>query len=179
MRKLLPPDPPLQDEDLLLRQGTEADVQAISDVCSEPDIRTLMEWDDELPDESEARRNIERADRSWEEGSWAVFRIVDKAAGKVVGGVNLRLGEHDVAEVSYFLSRAARGRGFATRAVRLVSRRAFEQLGIELRSHPDNEASVRVAERAGFTREGVEGASRAWPDGRRFDSVLDSLLPTD
>jgi RimJ/RimL family protein N-acetyltransferase len=84
------------------------------------------------------------------------------------------------AEVSYFLRASARGRGFATRAVRLVTRWAFDELGIqrfELRAHPENEASIRVAERAGFKREGIERASRAWPDGTRFDSALFSLLP--
>ncbi len=141
-----------------------------------------MGWDDELPDDDEARRNIERADSSWGEGTWAVFRIVDAETDEVVGGVNLRFAEHDIAEVSFFLARVARGRGFATRAVRLVARWAFEELAIErleLRAHPDNEASIRVAERAGFTREGLERASRAWPDGTRFDSVLYSLLPGD
>jgi RimJ/RimL family protein N-acetyltransferase len=66
--------------------------------------------------------------------------------------------------------------------VRLVTRWAFEELAIErieLRAHPENGPSLRVAERAGFTREGVERASRAWPDGTRFDSIVFSLLRTD
>jgi RimJ/RimL family protein N-acetyltransferase len=141
-----------------------------------------MGWDDQLPDHAEARANIERAARAWEEGSWAVFRIVDAATDRVIGGVNLQFGDHDIAEVSYFLSASARGRGLATRAVRLVTRWAFEELAIErieLRAHPENEPSLRVAERAGFTREGVERASRAWPDGTRFDSIVFSLLRTD
>jgi RimJ/RimL family protein N-acetyltransferase len=175
-----PPDPPLRDDDLLLRLGKPEDVSAIREVYSEPDIRRWMGWDGELPDEAEARANIERADASWREGTWAVFRIVDVATDQVVGGVNLRMAGYETAEVSYFLRASARGRGLATRGVRLVARWAFDELGIErieLRAHPENEASVRVAERAGFTREGVERASRAWPDGRRFDSILFSLLP--
>jgi RimJ/RimL family protein N-acetyltransferase len=175
-----PPDPPLRDDDLLLRLGKPEDGSAIREVYSEPDIRRWMGWDGELPDEAEARANIERADASWREGTWAVFRIVDVATDQVVGGVNLRMAGYETAEVSYFLRASARGRGLATRGVRLVARWAFDELGIErieLRAHPENEASVRVAERAGFTREGVERASRAWPDGRRFDSILFSLLP--
>jgi len=141
-----------------------------------------MGWDGELPDEAEARANLEREAAAWREGSWAVFRIVDAATDQVVGGINLRFGEHEIAEVSYFLSAAVRGRGVATRAVRLVSGWAFDELGIErieLRVHPENPASRRVAERAGFTREGVERGSRAWPDGTRFDSIVFSLLPAD
>jgi RimJ/RimL family protein N-acetyltransferase len=167
---------------MVLRPGTERDMEAIRALYSEPDIRKWMGWDAEPPDEEEARANIERGLRAWQEGTWAVFRIVGAATDQVVGGVNLRFGEHGIAEVSYFLRASARGRGLATRAVLLVSRWAFEELGIErieLRTHPENAASGRVAERAGFTREGIERASRAWPDGTRFDSILYSLLPSD
>jgi RimJ/RimL family protein N-acetyltransferase len=141
-----------------------------------------MGWDDQLPDDTEAQANIDRAARSWQEGTWAVFRIVDAATDEVIGGVNLRFGDHDIAEISYFLRASARGRGLATRAVRLVARWAFDELAIErieLRAHPENEPSRRVAERAGFTREGVERASRALPDGTRFDSIVYSLIRTD
>jgi RimJ/RimL family protein N-acetyltransferase len=176
-----PPDPPLRDDDLILRVGRLSDAPAIREVYSEPDIRRWMGWDgEELPDDAEARANLERAEASWREGTWAVFRAVDAATDQVVGGVNLRMAGNETAEVSYFLRASARGRGLATRGVRLVSRWAFEELGIErieLRAHPDNDASIKVAERAGFTREGIERASRAWPDGARFDSVLFSLLP--
>jgi RimJ/RimL family protein N-acetyltransferase len=111
-----------------------------------------------------------------------VFCIVELPRDALVGGLNLRLMAHETAEVSYFLAARARGRGLATRAVGLAARWAFGELGLarlELRAHPANEASHRVAERAGFRREGVERASRAWPDGSRFDSVVYSLLPGD
>jgi len=181
-RQLTPPNPPLGDAELILRPSTERDIGAIRAVYSEADIRYWMGWERELPDEAEALANHERSLTAWREGTWAVFRIVDAATDEVVGGVNLRFGDFQIAEVSYFLRGSARGRGLATRAVRLVSRWAFEELGIErieLRAHPQNDASRRVAERAGFTREGLERASRPWPDGKRFDSILYSLLPGD
>jgi len=168
---------------MMLRPSTDHDVADIRAVYSEPDIRHWMGWDGEPPpDDAEARANIERAANAWREGSWAVFRIADRATDRVVGGVNLRFADNEVAEVSYFLRQSARGRGWATRAVLLVSRWAFDDLGverIELRAHPDNEASRRVAERAGFVFEGTERASRSWPDGTRFDSLLFSLIRSD
>lgn len=69
----------------------------------------------------------------------------------------------------------------ATTAVRLVSGWAFEKLGINrlnLITAPENLASQRVAERAGFTREGLLRAWMPTSDGRR-DSVMFSLLPDD
>lgn len=177
----LPRVPPtLRDGSLVLRAANAADAEAIRRVYSEPELRYWMGWGDQPPDLAEARRNIDRGERAWREGSWAVFRVAELPADEVVGGASLRLAAHETAEVSYFLAARARGQGLATRAVRLLAAWAFDELGLErleLRTHLENEASQRVAERAGFRREGVERASRAWPDGERFDSVLYSLLP--
>jgi RimJ/RimL family protein N-acetyltransferase len=96
-------------------------------------------------------------------------------------GLHLYPADAGLAEVGYWLRREARGRGVATVSVRLVSAWAFGTLGIErlnLITAPGNVASQRVAERTGFTREGL---LRAWlpvPGGRR-DSVMFSLLPAD
>jgi RimJ/RimL family protein N-acetyltransferase len=73
----------------------------------------------------------------------------------------------------------ARGRGIASRAVRLMARWAFDELGIarlEMTCAPDNPASQRVAERCGFTREGVMRSHMPFKGGRR-DTVVFSLLP--
>jgi len=67
-----------------------------------------------------------------------------------------------------------------TRGVRLACDWLFhEGIGrIELRTHPDNEPSQRLAERCGFHREGRERQS-IWLHGRRVDAILWSLLPSD
>ena len=127
----MPPDPALRDAEVVLRPSREDDVPAIREVYSEPDTRRWMGWGAELPDDAEARANIARAASAWEDGTWAVFRIADADSDEVIGGINLRFGENDTAEISYFLRTSARGRGIATRAARLVVRWAFEELGIE------------------------------------------------
>jgi len=179
VRELIPPDPPLQDDIVLLRPPELGDADALLPIRSEEDTRRWMLWDDEPPpDHAEILANIERAQQSWAEGTWAVFVIT--VDGEIVGGANLGFYEHEIAEGSYFLARAVRGRGYATRTLRLLARWAFEENGIErleLRVDPRNEASLRLAERVGFTREGIERASRHATDGSRFDSVVFSLLP--
>jgi len=68
-----------------------------------------------------------------------------------------------------------------TRATRLLAEWAVTEGGVqrlELTTHPDNVASQRVAEKAGFTREGVLRSHIRFPEGRR-DSVIFSLLPAD
>ncbi|WP_020575378.1 GNAT family N-acetyltransferase [Actinopolymorpha alba] len=80
---------------------------------------------------------------------WA---ICEADSGELLGnaGVDLAHGE-----VSYWVAAAARGRGIATRAVRLMAAYAFEISELEelrLWVKPGNAGSARVARKAGFTR---------------------------
>jgi RimJ/RimL family protein N-acetyltransferase len=62
------------------------------------------------------------------------------------------------AEAGYIVAPRARGRGIAARALRLLTDWALAELDlerVELRITADNVPSIRVAERAGFVREGV------------------------
>ncbi len=80
--------------------------------------------------------------------------------------------------VGYWLAPEARGRGVATRALRLAVAWAFAERGVELLellAEPENEPSCRVAERGGFRREGVLRRYLPTPRGRR-DVVIFSLL---
>jgi RimJ/RimL family protein N-acetyltransferase len=83
--------------------------------------------------------------------------------------------------VGYWVGADARGRGVATTATRLAGNWAFEAVPelarLQLRAAVENVASNRVAEKAGFTREGVLRAQRFNPRlGRRVDFVMWSLL---
>ncbi len=83
--------------------------------------------------------------------------------------------------VSYTTFPVARGRGLAARAVDLACRFAFAHLGVhrvQLLADAENAASLRVAAKAGFTREGVlrDYESR---DGEHRDMVMHSRLATD
>jgi [ribosomal protein S5]-alanine N-acetyltransferase len=83
--------------------------------------------------------------------------------------------------VSYWTFPPFRGRGLASRAVRLVCAYAFAHLGverIELYVETDNLASRGVARKAGFVEEGVLREYGRYGDERR-DMVLYSRLPTD
>lgn len=84
-------------------------------------------------------------------------------------------------EIGYWMAPEARRRGIGARATRMLAEWALAALGlerIELLAHPDNEASQRLAERAGFTREGVLRRYRR-RHGVREDLVMYSLLAED
>ena len=97
------------------------------------------------------------------------------------GGIGARAYGPSIVEIGYWVKAGARGRGVATRALALLARWAFDELGaarVELRAEPDNVGSQRVAEKAGFTREGVLRSVLDFK-GRRRDAVMFSLLPGD
>ena len=88
------------------------------------------------------------------------FSIVDSATDAFIGEVGL----HHVdaaarrAEVGYWLSPEARGRGAMQRALRLLLAWAFETLGLERvdwSAVADNAASRATAEAVGFRYEGL------------------------
>ncbi|MBY0563751.1 MAG: GNAT family N-acetyltransferase [Hyphomonadaceae bacterium] len=90
-----------------------------------------------------------------------VFRESDEA---LVGGVtvsNVRRGVAQMASLGYWAGAMFAGNGYTTSAVRAVVRFGFEDLDlhrIEAACQPDNIASRRVLEKAGFTHEGVAQA---------------------
>jgi RimJ/RimL family protein N-acetyltransferase len=84
------------------------------------------------------------------------------------------------AELGYLVAPAARGRGVATEALRLLTDWAFAQdlHRLELLISHENEGSKRVAERCGYVREGL--LRSYWlKDDVRGDTEIWSRLPTD
>ena len=127
----------------------------------------------------EAEQWVQRSSEGWEAGH-VRFAIVDVTDG-LLGQIGFAASDHyQSAEAFYWLTADARGRGVATRALSLVADWAFEG-GIErlfLLVHPENEPSHRVAQRCGFSREGVLRAFERFK-GQRADLVSWSLLPDD
>jgi RimJ/RimL family protein N-acetyltransferase len=95
----------------------------------------------------------------WARGDGIACAIAD-ADDAYSGSIELRISGDDpsVADVGYLVAPWARGRGFAPAALRELCRWGFDALAlrrIEWRAYVGNTASRRVAEKAGFTVEGV------------------------
>lgn len=97
---------------------------------------------------------------------WGVFAIQRSEDGVAVGGIGFHGPPADgVAEIGYDLSVSARGAGWATEAVLVLARWAFDRPGVQrllATTDPDNLPSQRVLERAGFTRVADQGELRAF-----------------
>ena len=167
---MLVPDPPLTADGVALRAPNDADAAWITEAYDDPEIAEFIVG---TP-----------PPRRWAPSTHAELVITEAAHTEPLGMITLRIAEQDpgLAAVGYWLRPEARGRGVATVAVQLAARWVFAELGVqrlELTTAPENVASQRVAERAGFTREGVLRGLIATKSNGRRDSVMFSLLPAD
>ena len=108
------------------------------------------------------------------------YVIEDTADGSISGGVTLRHFDpmRGVIEVGYWLFADARGRGWPPGPVRSRGPRGFREraYGGSRRTYGSaTDASERVLERAGFTREGIKRRLLRH-DGERVDATGFSLL---
>jgi RimJ/RimL family protein N-acetyltransferase len=124
------------------------------------------------------------AERLWLLGDGALFAIAD-VDDDCVGIANLGIYPArqlpDTAEIGFSMAPHARDRGYATAAVRTLAEWGIDALGlarIVCRAQVGNEASRRVAEKAGFTYEGI--ARTAWKQRDEHRDVwVASLVATD
>jgi RimJ/RimL family protein N-acetyltransferase len=166
----------ISDGSIRLRLRADGDTPAIVAACQDPEI---LHWIPVIP-----RPYTEEHARSFVRGEWSTdpghqFAITEN--DRVVGSIGMRVNEvNGNGHIGYWCAAELRGRGLTTRALRLVCRYGFDELRLgrlELITDPDNRASQRVAEKVGFSREGVLRSHLVHPDGRRRDSVMFSLLP--
>jgi RimJ/RimL family protein N-acetyltransferase len=175
------PDPPLTDGVVTLRPWAQEDVEPLVDALDgDPEISRWLELIPQPYREPEANAWIAASAAMWRDGTASPFAVLAEDDVVAGCGVNWIDREQRVGDIGYWARRDRRGRGYVTRAVLLTARWAFD-CGCErlqLRADAENDDSLSVAERAGFTREGVQRSARYNPRlGRRMDFVVFSLLP--
>jgi RimJ/RimL family protein N-acetyltransferase len=179
MRPVPLPEPPLSDGAIALRAKRDADLPAIVAACQDPAIPryTLVPF----PYGAEqAQAFLAMQERRRADGSELTLAIVEAPDGDLLGSIAARFDwQHRRAALGYWVAAPARGRGVAPCAADLLSVWLLGSLGlarVEIRTHPDNAASQRVAEKAGLTHEGVLRSYEEFK-GERIDLVMFSRLP--
>lgn len=152
------PDPPLSDGVIVVRRVRDDDVPAMVAACQDPLIKRFTSAIPDPYHEEDARSWLATHETSL--GEEVNLAVADAQDDRLVGmtGLHTANWHHRRADAGYWTAPEARGRGVSTRAVRLVVEwgfRAFGLVRIGLFADVDNVASQRVAEAAGFTREGV------------------------
>lgn len=176
------PEPPLVDGVVALRAWRTADAAQKLAGFSDP-LCQRFSWSRVEPyTEAHALAGFEEQEQARLRGEELNLAVVDATTlDRVWGGASVYDVELDEARaaVGCWLAPEARGRGVATRTLRLLTGWAFEQLAVarvELTCAPDNVTSKRVAERCGFVREGVLRSHIRFKGGRR-DTMVFSVLP--
>jgi [ribosomal protein S5]-alanine N-acetyltransferase len=148
--------PAIETDRLHLRPFTLEDGDAFAAICGDP---VVMRYYTSLWSREDAERFVERQIASLEQRSYSLLAVIHKQDDRFIGYCGLlhqQLQWGDEVEVGYMLDKAYWGRGLATEAARACMEDAFQRLGLRrLISliHPENRASLRVAEKNGLRYE--------------------------
>lgn len=181
------PRPVIKGDGVILRQPVMDDFEEWAKLRQRS--RAFLEpweplWGDDDLTRRAFRQRIKRAvleSDSDEAYAFLIFRMQDQA---MVGGITLGLVRRGVAQactMGYWLGEAYARQGYMTRAVRAISRHAFEDLHlrrIEAACLPSNHRSRALLERVGFQREGF-ARQYLCIAGRWEDHLLYATLASD
>jgi ribosomal-protein-serine acetyltransferase len=166
-------------EGITLRPLEETDAEAMYQAVlrNRDHLDPWMRWSGRVQTVDDARAYIHRyvVSDGFHAGIWQ--------NGQLIGGIAYLSVDHNSnkAEIGYWLSQTYVGKGLVTRACRAVITHLFsvEKLHrLEIQAVVDNVRSRAVAERLGFTLEGIKRESEWITDAYR-DHALYSLLEQD
>jgi RimJ/RimL family protein N-acetyltransferase len=175
----------LTDQIVTLRpigpEDTNAVVEAIVESVSE--IMPWMTWCTPEYSRSDAHGFLSSLLERWNQGQQFGFAVTDSKFGNFLGGASLSHINYTtrLANLSYWIRTNATGRGYATRATRLIAEFGIRQLGLlraEIIVAVGNNPSLRVAKNSGAQREGVL-RNRLIVREKEYDAVMHSLTPED
>jgi [ribosomal protein S5]-alanine N-acetyltransferase len=171
----------LADESIRLVPLTPAHEPSVAALAEDDEVRTFTRFPTQ-PSSEFAPTWLATYEKGWSDGSRAGFAI-ETHDGEFLGlGLFVSLeSEARQGEIGYVVGPAARGKGVATRTLRLLTDWGFSELGlerIELWIDTENVGSERVAQRVGFVREGALRSYWIKEDVRR-DMGIWSRLRSD
>ncbi len=169
----------LTDGAVILRQLEEGDRADVLRTMRDPLVRRWLNMPRE-PDDADFDELNRRVAEGWRTGNRFDYVVTDGPDGRATGAVIASRRHRENYELAYLADDRGRGRGLMTRAIQLLCEALFESGAgrLEVRTHPENAESRRLADRVGFVREGLERKS-IWLHGRREDAIVWSLLPDD
>ncbi|MBL7258719.1 GNAT family N-acetyltransferase [Paractinoplanes lichenicola] len=161
------PQPELTIDDLVLRPWADTDAPVFLGAYRDP---AIQRWHTRQPaDEEQVRTWFAQYRQAWAQergASWAVTRDGEVLGRTALGRFDLDDGN---AVCAYWVLPAARGAGVAPRALTAVSAWALGEAGfhrLHLSHSTRNDASCRVATKAGFQFEGTKRSEAVHADGR-------------
>ncbi len=175
----------LTDGVIILRPYRTSDIDSVDEAIREsiPELSVWMSWC--RPDYSiwQTRTWIGSQRGKWKKGAEYNFAISCNTEPLYLGGCGLNVIDRGcgIANLGYWVRTSQTNKGIATAATLLLTRFAFKELKlnrVELTIAVDNKASLRVADKAGATREGIL-RNRVVKNDTPSDAVVFSFIPRD
>ena len=175
----------LTDGVITLQPYQVSDIDSLYEAVRES-VSEMFEWMPWCHPEysiEESRTWIESQPDKWEKGEEYNFAISYNTGGLYLGGCGLRVIDRNIgiANLGYWVMTSQTKKGIATAATLLLTRFAFNELRlnrVEITVAVDNQASLRVAEKAGATKEGIL-RNKVIKKDTPCDAVMFSLIPQD
>ncbi|MFC9116430.1 MULTISPECIES: GNAT family N-acetyltransferase [Streptomyces] len=170
----------LTTDRLLLRTVGPQDTDTVYRICQDPDIQRWTTIPSPYLPEHARGFTEQIAPDGWANGSMFTFGVF-LPTGDLTGMLSITLRSFGTGEIGFWGAKEHRGNGYITEAALAACRWAFTRMSIdrvEWRAEVGNAASRAVAERAGFTVEGVLRSSLV-NKGVLRDGWVGSLLPCD
>ncbi len=146
----------IETQRLLLRVPEIGDFERYAELFGDPEAARHIGG---AVQRAAAWRRFLQMPGAWHVQGFAMFSVLDKRTGEWLGQAGPWQPEGwNGTEVGWSFRRACWGRGYATEASRAAIDWAFEALGWDEVIHnidPDNEASIRLAERLGSSFRGA------------------------
>ncbi len=169
----------LRGERVLLRPYRAGDGAAFFAAvdADRDDLATWVAWVDQFGTPDDAEAYVRRLHSKWIARSALILGIWSRDGRDYYGGTGFHGFDWKVPslELGYFLTKNARGNGYATEAIDLVVRLGLETLGarrIWASCDALNERSIRLLERCGFTREATLRSECVDHHGTLRDTLL-------
>ncbi|MBT9469725.1 MAG: GNAT family N-acetyltransferase [Pseudomonadota bacterium] len=150
--------PVIETERLVLRGHTKADLEVYAAIWGDPEVTRFIGGKPSTREETWSR--LLRVIGHWEEMGFGAWAVCEKASGRFVGDVGFANFQRaiepplgDAPEMGWVFSPSAHGKGYASEAVAAAlawGHANFDDARTVCIIDPDNTASLRVAEKAGY-----------------------------
>ena len=166
---------------VVLRRFRPDDADELVAACNDPMVQRFLSHLPQPYTYDDALSWINQGSGQAFASGGAAYAIADRATDALLGGAGMGYNRSGVGELGYWVAPAARGRGVATAAAKLLAAHAFAQgfRRLTLRTAPENTNSQRVALGAGFTRESVQRGGHRTPQGEPADMIVWARLAED
>lgn len=169
----------LETERLLIRAPLWGDGKALNEAIRESlnELKPWMPFAQSMPSLEESEQFVREARLDFLKRNVLHMNIFSKADGSFIGcsGLHHIHWESRCFETGYWMRTSCTGKGYITEAVNGITDFAVHVLAanrIEIRCSARNTKSAAVAERAGFTLDGILRSSDLGMDGELHDSKV-------